>query len=109
LGDGWLGAAPLTGLDPADLGRLIDRLRAECIAAGRDPSTVEITLRYAPRTKELGTPVLRDRLLTYAELGVTRFTLDLSWPELDEAVRRLDAMARTVDQVRAASGIGVPA
>jgi probable F420-dependent oxidoreductase len=109
LGDGWLGAAPLTGLDPADLGRLIDRLRAECTAADRDPSTVEITLRYAPRTKELGTPVLRDRLLAYAELGVTRFTLDLSWPELDQAVRRLDAMARTVEQVRTASGIGVPA
>ena len=100
LGDGWLGAVPLAGLPVDELGAMAARLRRECDEAGRDPSTVDLSLRIAVPSRALDTPELRDLLLGYAEHGVTRFTIDLSWRDFDTGRRRLDALSRTAAAVR---------
>lgn len=99
-GDGWLGAVPLAGLPVDELGGLVARLRRECVRAGRDPSTLDLSLRIAAPSRTLGTPELRDLLAGYAAHGVTRFTVDLSWRDLDTGRRRLDALSRTAAAVR---------
>jgi alkanesulfonate monooxygenase SsuD/methylene tetrahydromethanopterin reductase-like flavin-dependent oxidoreductase (luciferase family) len=105
LGDGWLGAVPLTGLSPAGLESLVATLRAHCTRVGRDPSTVEMTLRMAPHPRTLGTPELRELLLAYAGHGIIRFTFDVGGRDLDTVRRRLDALAGTAADVRRAAGV----
>ncbi|WP_165958732.1 TIGR03619 family F420-dependent LLM class oxidoreductase [Actinomadura sp. KC345] len=100
LGDGWLGAVPLAGLSADELGGMVARLRQECDQVGRNPSTLDLSLRIAAPSHALGTPALRDLLLGYAEHGVTRFTVDLSWRDFDTGRRRLDALSRTAAAVR---------
>lgn len=106
LGDGWLGAVPLSGLPVPELGDLVARLRRECVRVDRDPATLDLSLRLAVPSRALGTPVLRDLFLGYAAHGVTRFTIDLSWRDLDTARRRLDALSRTTEEVRASLTVG---
>lgn len=100
-GDGWLGAAPMAGLPPRELEALLGQLVDACNGVGRDPATVELALRIAPPANTFGTPELRDLLLRYAELGITRMTFDFGWRDADSAAARLEALALTVSQVRA--------
>ena len=106
LGDGWLGAVPLAGLPVGDLGGLVGQLRRECVTAGRNPSELDLSLRIAVPSAALGTPELRDLLVGYAAQGVTRFTVDLSWRDLDTGRRRLDALAHTAAAVRESLKVG---
>ncbi|TDB95457.1 LLM class F420-dependent oxidoreductase [Actinomadura sp. 7K534] len=106
LGDGWLGAVPLAGLPVDELGAMVARLRRECLRAGRDPAALELGLRIAAPSGALGTPELRDLLTGYASHGVTRFTVDLSWRDLDTGRRRLDALSLTAAAVRKGLTVG---
>ena len=100
-GDGWLGAAPLAGLEPDALEAMVSGLREACERSGRDPATVELSLRIAPRPKTFGTPELRDLLVAYAAVGITRMTFDFGWRDAESAAARLAALASTVAEVRA--------
>lgn len=63
LGDGFF---PARG-DLERLGKLLEVMRAECAAVGRDPSTIEITT---------GTPVLDvDTVRRYEDAGVSRLVI----------------------------------
>ncbi len=101
-GDGWLGAAPMAGLPPDELRRLIARLQGICERSGRDPAAVDLALRIAPPPKSFGTTELRDVLTAYAEAGITRFTVDFGWRDEQSAALRLEALARTTAEVRRA-------
>jgi alkanesulfonate monooxygenase SsuD/methylene tetrahydromethanopterin reductase-like flavin-dependent oxidoreductase (luciferase family) len=99
-GDGWLGAVPLDGLPAHELRTLVILLRQECERAGREASTMDMTLRIAPHPRTLGTPELAELLLEYAAAGITRFLFDVGWRDLDTAKRRLAALAVTTTAVR---------
>jgi probable F420-dependent oxidoreductase len=99
-GDGWLGAAPMSGLPPDDLRALVARLHEICAAAGRDPGSIELALRVAPSPATFGTPELRDLLAAYIDAGVTRLTFDCGWRDESSAAARLAALAATADEVR---------
>jgi probable F420-dependent oxidoreductase len=99
-GDGWLGAAPMSGLEPTELRRLVERLHEICERAGRDPASVELALRVAPAPAAFGTPALAELLGGYADAGITRLTVDFGWRDEEAAAARLEALAVTVSELR---------
>lgn len=62
---------------------------------------MEIALRLSAPSRQLGTPGLRDELLTYAQAGGTRFSFDLAWPGPDVMPDRLAALRQTTHDVQA--------
>ena len=98
-GDGWLGAAPLAGLDPTALLELVAALHDACAEFERDPSTLELSLRIAPSPKTFGSDALRDLLVAYVDAGITRMTFDFGWRDEDAAAARLEALASTISEV----------
>jgi probable F420-dependent oxidoreductase len=106
VGDGWLGAAPLEGLDPDNLRKLVGTLREACDELGRDPAGVELAIRLAPHPAWFGSTELRDLVLEYAAEGIGCVTIDFGWRDEDSAAARLDALAETAQEVRTArSGV----
>jgi probable F420-dependent oxidoreductase len=103
VGDGWLGAAPLEGLDPVDLRTLVAALHAACDELGRDPAGVALAIRLAPPPAAFGTDELRELLLEYAAAGIGCVTIDFGWRDEGTAAARLDALAETARDVRTAT------
>ena len=79
--DGWL-PRPRPGFDPKEQ---MDRLRAHADAAGRDMSTLQVTLFRAPPDKE--------KLDACREAGMDRALFEIPDMSRDEALRLLDDYA----------------
>ena len=90
MGDGWFGFTN----DAAELGEILERLRTTAEAAGRDPSSIEITALWRDFANGM------ESLDAYREMGVSRLlvpALHLSDPaNLDEHLNRLqeDVLAK---------------
>jgi probable F420-dependent oxidoreductase len=83
--DGWI---PMSMEPSATLGDDLARLRTRWADAGRDPTTLNVTVMQAPKPA----PELREVLSVYRELGVSRVLIDIPTagpdvllPILDEA------------------------
>ena len=82
--DGW--DAPYA--DPEQLRVGIGRLRTFCDAAGRDPSSLGLSVRGIPASS-----VDEELIAGYAELGVSELGVTLPCRDLDLAVATLSALA----------------
>jgi probable F420-dependent oxidoreductase len=85
FGDGW--DAPYA--DPRQLEAGIDRLRALCRSAGRDPSSLGLSVRGIPAAR-----VDAALLGTYAALGVTEVGVTLPYHDVELALSTLEQLAR---------------
>ena len=103
-GDGWLGAAPLAGLEPAALETMVRGPRRGLRARRPRPRHARARAAHRAAPEEpFGTPELRDLLAAYASAGITRMTFDFGWRDAAAAAEaRLAALAATVAEVRAA-------
>lgn len=103
-GDGWYGSAAGGRMEPAVLASAVAAIRTECARIPRDPDEIDIALRYAVAQRELGTEALRSALVDLVRAGATRFSFDVGWRAPDEMGARLEALARTFDEVLDAVG-----
>jgi probable F420-dependent oxidoreductase len=116
-GNGWhpVGATPAAMLGPAELGKLLDELRALTEAEGRDPDALTIAYK-APRYDTEGSEAARrpfsgspaqvlDDVATYASLGVDELIVDFRSETLAESVERMERFAALV-RPGACGGIG---
>jgi probable F420-dependent oxidoreductase len=76
IGDGWLAQQSLPGLDPGELARAVEVMRAAAAEAGRDRASLEVVLRIVEasgRSEELAA-----RLPELASAGVDEIVVDVS-------------------------------
>lgn len=88
-GDGWLGTITGGRMDPGHLRRVVETLRAEAAAAGKEPDDLDITLRVAARARDVFTSAFEEYLGELVAAGATRLTFDLSWRSANRAEETL--------------------
>lgn len=94
LGDGW----HATSKSPAELRDALARLRAAADRAGRDFSTLALSLRYALRDELLarGAQAVVDALVEYKRLGLDHILLEFRRDDLGRMLEILDLVTGTV-------------
>lgn len=94
LGDGW----HATSKSPAELREALARLRAAADRAGRDFSTLALSLRYALRDELLarGAQAVVDALVEYKRLGLDHILLEFRRDDLGRMLEILDLVTGTV-------------
>ncbi|MGE4043523.1 MAG: LLM class F420-dependent oxidoreductase [Acetobacteraceae bacterium] len=108
--DGWhpLGTVDTAELRPAEFSRMLDTLKREAEAAGRDHRDVAIS--FVARLRETAQPIAADDRMpfsgsagqiiadteTYRGLGVTHLSFDFRRPTLAETLARMEWFAREV-------------
>jgi probable F420-dependent oxidoreductase len=94
LGDGW----HATSKTPAELREALPRLRAAADAAGRDFSTITLSLRYTLRDELLGKgpQAVADALVEYKRLGLSHIVLEFRRDDLGRMLEILDLVTGTV-------------
>ena len=114
LGDGWhpVGAIPAATLEPEELAGDLATLHRFAEQAGRDPSTLAVSMKaplYDPGTMQSGprrrfsgaTDAILEDVHTYSEMGVSHIIFDIRGSDLNRALERLDWFA---GEVMAAAG-----
>ena len=109
IGNAWhpVGAVPATPLEPEELAGNIAYLRMHAERAGRDPMSIDISMK-APiydasldqggaRRRFSGSPeAVRKDIDTYARLGVTHLIFDFRSPDPSETEDRMSRFAEDV-------------
>ena len=105
FGDVWhpIGLRPPANLDPAELGNLVEQLRAMAEQAGRDPDSIGIAFR-APVciTDEESRPLtgsarqIVDDIHSYVARGVTHFTFDLTQDSIERNLEQIERISAEV-------------
>ena len=109
LGDGWhpVGAIPAATLEPEELAGDLATLHRFAEQAGRDPSTLAVSMKaplYDPGTMQSGprrrfsgpTDAILEDVHTYSEIGVSHIIFDIRGRDLTRALERLDWFAGEV-------------
>ena len=109
LGDGWhpVGAIPAATLEPEELAGDLATLHRFAEQAGRDPSTLAVSMKaplYDPGTMQSGprhrfsgpTDAILEDVHTYSEIGVSHIIFDIRGNDLTRALERLDWFAGEV-------------
>lgn len=109
LGDGWhpVGAIPAATLEPEELAGDLATLHRFAEQAGRDPSTLAVSMKaplYDPGTMQSGprrrfsgaTDAILEDVHTYSEIGVSHIIFDIRGRDLNRALERLDWFAGEV-------------
>jgi probable F420-dependent oxidoreductase len=110
LGNAWhpVGAIPATPLEPEELAENLVLLREYAVKAGRDPSTIDVSVKAplydasntsGPRRRFTGPPdeVCQD-VQTYADVGVTHLIFDFRTSDPNQTE---DRMAKFAEEVMA--------
>jgi probable F420-dependent oxidoreductase len=92
LGDGWHAAFAT----PAVMREGLDRLRAACDTAGRDPATITLSVRMGLPAKRPAAEVL-DELKALRDVGVSHVIVETRVTDVDDSTRILE---RFVSEVR---------
>lgn len=105
LGDVWhpIGLRPPANLDPAELGKLVEQLRAMAEKSWRDPASIGVAFR-APVciTEDESRPLIGsaqqvvDDIHSYVARGVTHFTFDLTGNSIDANLEQLERISTEV-------------
>ncbi|MEC9309325.1 MAG: LLM class F420-dependent oxidoreductase [Chloroflexota bacterium] len=109
LGNGWhpVGALPASPLEPDDLSEKISLLNRYADEAGRDPETLDISMKAllydstsspdGPRRRFSGSTeeILQD-VQTYAHYGVTHLIFDIRGSDLNSALEKLQWFAEDI-------------
>ena len=109
IGDGWhpVGAIPAATLEPEELAGDLVTLNRFAEGAGRDPTTIQVSMKaplYDPGTMQTGLrrrfsgspdAILED-VHTYTEIGVSHIIFDIRGSDLNQALERLDWFANDV-------------
>ena len=109
LGNGWhpVGAIPASPLEPDDLSEKISLLNRYADEAGRDPATLDISMKAllydstsspsGPRRRFSGSSeeILQD-VQTYADHGVTHLIFDIRGLDLNGALEKLQWLAEDI-------------
>jgi len=110
IGDCWhpVGAIPAAPLEPEELAENLVLLRSDAEKVGRDPSTIQVSVKAplydanahsGPRRRFTGTPdEVRQDVQTYADVGVTHLIFDF---RADSASQTEDRMAQFAEEVMA--------
>ncbi len=110
IGDCWhpVGAIPAAPLEPEELAENLVLLRNYADKAGRDPSTIQVSVKAplydagdstGPRRRFSGSPdEVRQDVQTYADVGVTHLIFDF---RTGDPKQTEDRMARFADEVMA--------
>lgn len=90
LGDGWLGA----DLTPAQTAEFVTRLRDALTAAGREPESLELSMRIRVEPGDDDPGVLRARLAGYAATGIHLLVVDvMNLPDPVAAIEAVSGLA----------------
>ena len=112
IGDCWhpVGAIPAAPLEPEELAENLVLLRNYADKAGRDPSTIQVSVKAplydsgdssGPRRRFTGSAdAVRQDVQTYSDVGVTHLIFDF---RTGEPKQTEDRMARFADEVMAAT------
>ncbi len=76
-GDGWLGLQRADRLDPAEVARAVERMRAEAVAVDRDPATLRVVLRIIGSAGR--SEVVAATLADLRAAGVDEIVVDTDW------------------------------
>ena len=110
LGNAWhpVGAIPATPLEPEELAENLALLREYAEKAGRDPSTIDVSVKAplydsgntsGPRRRFTGSPdEVRQDVQTYSDIGVTHLIFDF---RVESANETNDRMAKFAEEVMA--------
>ena len=110
LGNAWhpVGAIPATPLEPEELAENLILLREYAENAGRDPSTIDVSVKAplydagntsGPRRRFTGSPdEVRQDVQTYADVGVTHLIFDFRTSDPHQTE---DRMAKFAEEVMA--------
>jgi len=79
-GNGWI---PIPGRGEGTIAEQIANMREMAEAAGRDPDEIDVSIYFAPTDP--------DKIIEFAEAGVTRLAFNLPSVDGDEAFAALDA------------------
>ena len=85
IGDGWLGLQSVGDLDPGSLAQPIASIRDHARNAGRDPSSVRITLQITESAGHVDAIV--DRMEDLIGVGVHEIIVDPGWKNSDQPSR----------------------
>ena len=97
LGDGW----HATSKTPAQLREALDRLRAAAERAGRDPATIERSVRFSLPDDLLaqGAQAVAAPLVEYKRLGLSHVMIDFRRDDLGHMLEILDVVTGAVRPV----------
>jgi len=110
IGDCWhpVGAIPAAPLEPEELAENLVLLRSDAEKVGRDPSTIQVSVKAplydanahsGPRRRFTGTPdEVRQDVQTYADVGVTHLIFDF---RAADPYQTEDRMAKFAEEVMA--------
>jgi len=76
VGDGWLAQQSFPALDPPELARAVEAVRAAAVDAGRDPAQLQVVLRIVEAAGR--SDALAPRLGELAAAGVDEIVVDVS-------------------------------
>ena len=109
LGDGWhpVGTIPAATLEPEELAGDLATLNRFAERAGRDPSTLAVSMKaplYDPAMMQSGprrrfsgsTDAILEDVHTYSEIGVSHIIFDIRGSDLSRSLERLDWFAGEV-------------
>ena len=85
-GDGWI---PIPGRGEGTIADQIAHMREMAEAAGRNPDDIDVSIYFAPTDPE--------KIIEFAEAGVTRLAFNLPSVDGDEALAALDAGMAAID------------
>lgn len=99
-GDGWFGTIAGGRMSAEHLAVVVTRLHEALDRAERHPDEVEVTLRVAARSAEVGSAQFADYLQSLVAAGATRLTFDIGWRTADAVTTVLERLVHIAESIK---------